>query len=380
MPVAAEKEASVLERRSWWRRRGACTALAVVAVLGVLAGGAAGQELALGKAQGTVTVNGPPVTVVAAYARVNDEGYVEVALVDRPLRDDLLDPEIPFDRAQRLSQAEGLRFTITREGASRWMVSTGGCGAYCEPTLVFEPSGRSEREVAGRAFTRDGATVNDQKVQFDVRFRAEVKRYVEPPPRPGQEAARRSIREMGHGFNRRDYFFAARSHPEQFDAFVRAGMPVDAEHPEHGWTMLAHILDDMRRCDDQPHGRIVAVLLAMGADPNQVERQFNYHQTVLMKAYPCVEHMDRLIAAGARLDAPTGWRKPPWTTGRELMASAIADGDEEVVDFLIGAGFDVKPDGPALLKAATGKPAILKSLRAAGARAATTKTPPRRAK
>jgi hypothetical protein len=139
----------------------------------------------------------------------------------------------------------------------------------------------------------------------------------------------------------------------------------------------------MQNCDDQPHGRIVAVLLALGADPNQVEKQYqtDFHHTVLTKAYPCVEHMGRLIAAGAKLDAPTGWRKPPWTTGRELMASAIADGDEEVVDYLIGAGFDVKPDGAALLKAATGKPAILKSLRAAGARAAATaKTPARRAK
>jgi hypothetical protein len=92
--------------------------------------------------------------------------------------------------------------------------------------------------------------------------------------------------------------------------------------------------------------------------------------TSVMKAYPCVEHMGRLLVAGAKLDAPGGWLSQQRTAGRELMDRAVEDGDAEVVDFLIRYGFDVKPVGPELLKQAAGKAAILKLLRAAGARGA----------
>jgi hypothetical protein len=331
------------------------------------------QPLAVGKAEGSVTVNGKTFTVVAAYARVDEDRNLEVALVDRPLLPEQLDPEVPLDHAERRSRAEGLRFTIIREqGASRWSVSAGGCGGYCEPTLVFEPTLRSDNELAGRAFTRGLSDIVNAKVEFDVRFRAAIRKYAAPPATTeAQKAARHEVYAMGYSFNKRDYFRAARGSPDHFDAFVRAGMPVDALHPELGQTLLVATLEGVKECDQQPGARVVARLLALKADPNQMVAQTltsSYGETPLMKAYPCIDLMRSLIRAGAKLSKPMGWRKPPWSTGRELMARAIADDDDEIVAFLISAGFDVRPDGPALLKEAAGKPVILKKLRAAGAR------------
>jgi hypothetical protein len=265
-----------------------------------------------------------------------------------------------------------------KDGSIVWSVSTpwggGGCLAPCG--AVFEPATRTEKTIAGRMAASADASLGGHAVQFDVRFRADVKRYSEPQAAsPREEGARTRLRAAGFAFSRTDYFRAAEEAPEMLEVFKTAGMPVDAPNPATGRTMLMASLQQMQDCDDAPLVHRVSVLITMGADPNQMEDNGGNRETALMKAYPCLLSLSQLIDAGARLDTQASWTMRPVPVGRFLMDQAIDDADSAVAELLIKSGFDVKPDGAALLKKAAGKAEILAVLRAAGAKGAAPPAP-----
>ena len=116
-----------------------------------------------------------------------------------------------------------------------------------------------------------------------------------------------------------------------------------------------------------------------GADPNQwYEAGVRHKATPLLRAYPCLDQMERLFAAGARLDVRGIDQWGRTKVGDDLLGLAIEDDSPPIVSLLIAKGYDVKPQGAQWLKEAAGKTEIQRLLRAAGAKATAAATRPKK--
>jgi hypothetical protein len=343
------------------------------AALLVLAAASADAPMAPGQASGTVTVGDYTFRLATAYLRPLDGHGVEVLAADRPLPEDRLDGEVSLERAASIAKADFLYFILREERVVIWRIGSpqgGGPGEGWDEAFTFAADGGPD--VSGRLKVEPVIDAFGRRVSLDGRLRARRVEPVEPPARTTAEReARALLKSKGYGLRRTDFFQASFADPALVPTFLAAGLPADTRFPETDQTLLMSILNRERDCDTDDVLGMLRALLAAGANPNEREEQWGMLQdTPLASAYPCTAEMGLLVDAGARLGEVVGDPKAGKTVGASQMAQAIEDDDAEVVGFLIARGFDVRPGGSALLKAAAGKAEITSLLRKAGARPA----------